>query len=219
MPDNRSLFVEAGDAQGAGFGFYRLMLDTGNTELLARLPGFASSYDLSPDGRAIFYALIADDEHRLMRFDIDGGRETVLKKNPATESDGAVVSLAVSPDGMQLAATLLGGAVEVRPAAGGEAREVFRPAVRELGTGAMRQALAWTPDQRFLLFVRGSDRLLWKVPALGGEARKSGLSMAGIKSPSVHPDGSRLVFSAAGAQNTGKVWALEKLLPAQTAKP
>ena len=47
FPDNRSVLVEVGDADGPGFGFYRFAIDTGNTELLARLPREVSSYDLS----------------------------------------------------------------------------------------------------------------------------------------------------------------------------
>jgi hypothetical protein len=107
--------------------------------------------------------------------------------------------------------------VEVRPAAGGPSREVFRPKVPEMGTGSLRQALARTPDQRFLLFVQG-DGGFWKVPALGGEAEKVGISMAEWGSPAVHRDGKQVVFSATGGPNTGKVWALENFLPAPSAK-
>ena len=49
--------VEAADAEGTGFGFYRLALDTGNTELLAHISGEVSAYDLSRDGRMIVYAI------------------------------------------------------------------------------------------------------------------------------------------------------------------
>ena len=218
FPDNRSVLVQSGDAQGSGFGFYRLALDTGNTELLAHLRRNVSSYDLSPDGRTIFYAIRAVDGQsmELMRFDIDSHRETELR-NDRRE----IVSLAVSPDGMQLATTLIGGVVEVRPAAGGQSRELFRPASFEMGTGALRQALAWTPDQRFLLWVRG-DGALWKVPALGGKAEKVDISMGFIKNLAVRPDGKQIVFDAGtgGVFNMGlgggtaAVWALENFLPA-----
>ena len=109
--------------------------------------------------------------------------------------------------------------MEVTPAAGGQSREVFRPAV-PFGTGELRQALAWTPDQRFLLFVN-DDGALWKVPALGGEAEKVGISMGLmglIKSPAVRPDGKQIVFSATTGGGTREVWALENFLPALSAK-
>jgi len=153
----------------------------------------------------------------LMRFDIDSHRETELR-NDRRE----IVSLAVSPDGLQLATTVGGGVVEVMSAAGGQSLEVFRPATGpEMGTGALRQALAWTPDQRFLLWVRG-DGTLWKVPALGGKAEKVDISMGFIKNLAVRPDGKQIVFDAGtgGVFNMGlgggtaAVWALENFLPA-----
>ena len=41
------MLVESGDAEGPGFGFYRLTLDSGSTELLARVPREVSSGYLS----------------------------------------------------------------------------------------------------------------------------------------------------------------------------
>jgi Tol biopolymer transport system component len=78
----------------------------------------------------------------------------------------------------------------------------------------MRQALAWTPDQRFLLFVRG-DRSLWRTPVVGGEAERIGPHTGGI---TVHPDGKRIAFSSVGERGASKVWALEDLLPVASQK-
>jgi tricorn protease len=219
FPDGHSVLVEAGDAEGPGFGFYRLSLDTANTELVAHLPREISSYDLSPDGRSIFYAIPDNAHHRVIRLDIESGQEMELRNVPAGlwQSGDEVVALAVSPDGSELAMTLIGGAVEVMPASGGQPRELFRPAEPEGNTGALRQGLTWSPDQRFLLFF-GGDRALWKVPAGGGEAEKMAISMTGVKSPTVSPDGKHLVFSAVAQLNPSKVLALENILPAQTAK-
>jgi Tol biopolymer transport system component len=214
FPDNRSVLIESGDAQGSGFGFYRLAIDTGNTELLAHVPGRAPQYDLSPDGRTIFYRIAFDDRVSLMRFDIETGRESELKSVSSSGSDiSDIVSLAVSPDGLQLAMVLLGGIVEVMPAAGGQSREVFRPAANsEQFTGALRHALAWTPDQRSLLWVQGDDRSLWKVPVAGGQAEKVGIPMQSLKNLAVHPDGRQLVFDAATEEPTREIWALENFL-------
>jgi Tol biopolymer transport system component len=212
FPDNRSVLIELGDAQGPGFGFYRLAIDTGNTELLAHMPGNALYYDLSPDGRTIYYTVGLGDRMALMRFDIETRRESELKNIPCCL--GEFVSLAVSPDGLQLAMVLLGGIVEVMPAAGGQSQEVFRPAKDanlELSTGPLRHSLAWTRDQRFLLWVRGNGSL-WKVPAAGGQAEKVGIPMENIKNLAVHPDGKQFVFDAATEEPTQEIWALENLL-------
>jgi serine/threonine-protein kinase len=219
FPDHRSVLVLSRDAQGSGFGFYRLTLDTGHTELLAHLTGGVSSYDLSPDGQTIFYIFQNALTGRLMRFDIDSRRETELKKNEW------FIALAVSPDGTQLAylksvragmgdtstatAATFPSVVEVMPAAGGPSREVF--SATPWLTGARYNALAWTPDQRFLLFVQ-DDWALWKVPVLGGEAQKVGISRRGLKSPAVHPDGTRIAFTAFDPDKS-EVWALENFLP------
>jgi Tol biopolymer transport system component len=218
FPDNRSVLVESADAEGPGCGFYRLALDTGNTELLTRLSRNVTAYDLSPDGRTIFYAIETPDKRRILtRFDIDSHRETELRSVANLLAEREVVSLAVSPDGLQLATTLIGGVVEVRPIAVGQSREVFRPTVGEIGTGSLRQALAWTPDQRFLLFVQ-DDGALWKVPTVGGQAEKVGLPMQNIKNLAVRPDGKQIVFDANAGAAAGEVWALDNLLPASTGK-
>jgi len=215
FPDNRSVLIESGDAQGAGFGFYRLAIDTGNTELLAHVPGRAVFYDLSPDGRTIFYTIRLEDRVMLIRFDIETRRESELKSVSTSGSDiSDIVSLAVSPDGLQLAMVRLGSIVEVMPAAGGQSREVFRPtndANLELSTGPLRHSLAWTRDQRFLLWVRGNGSL-WKVPALGGQAERVDIPMENIKNLALHPDGRQLVFDAATEEPTREIWALENFL-------
>jgi len=217
FPDNRSVLIESGDAEGAGFGFYRLAIDTGNTELLAHVPGRAVFYDLSPDGRTIYYTVGLGDRMSLMRFDIETRRESELKSIPCCLSE--FLSLAVSPDGLQLAMVLGGGdsIVEVMPSAGGQSREVFRPPTPEMGSGANRHSLAWSRDQRFLLWVRG-DKNLWKVPVAGGQPEKVGIPMENIKNLAVHPDGRQLVFDAATEEPTREIWALENLLPAVSAK-
>ena len=154
-----------------------------------------------------------------MRFDIETRRESELKSVSTSGSDiSDIVSLAVSPDGLQLAMVLLGGIVEVVPASGGQVREVFRPAANlEQFTGALRHALAWTPDSRFLLWVRGDDRTMWKVPASGGEPEKVGIPMTNMKNLALHPDGKQLIFDAETDPPTEEILALENFAPAVNA--
>jgi Tol biopolymer transport system component len=229
FPDKRSFLILTRDAQGPGFGFYRLDRDTGKTELLLQLNAGVSSYVLSPDGKSIYYAFQSADTAasfadgaptgRLVRFDIAGGREIELKK------DEWFITLALSPDGRELAylksirddalrdARESPSVVEVIPATGGPSREVFRAA--EWLSGARYNTLAWTPDQRSLIFVQ-DDGEFWIAPVTGGTAEKFGISGGArgrLKSPSIHPDGTRIVFGAV-EKDDNEVWTLEKFLPA-----
>jgi Tol biopolymer transport system component len=73
--------------------------------------------------------------------------------------------------------------------------------------------LTWSPDQQFVLFVL-DDGALWRVPVSGGEAQQVGISTKiRIKSPAVHPDGTRIVFAGVDTDSS-EVWTLENFLPA-----
>ena len=209
FPDNRSILIQLGDAQGPGFGFYKLSLDTGNTELLVRLPGVVNSYDLSADGRTIFYAtdeMNPNDGGRISRYDIDSQRETVVARVRAY-----AISLALSRDGSQLAMNHIGGHVDVMPIAGGEPRVLFQPNPSQGSTGTMRQGVAWTADGRFVLFKQ-DDGFLYSVPAAGGAVEAVGLSMKPV-SPAIHPDGKQLAFRATTDTKPPSLMALEKFWP------
>jgi Tol biopolymer transport system component len=223
FPDGRSVLIMSDD--GSSRRLHRLHLDSGQTDLLHSISTWASSFVLSPDGQTIYWAVQStSDENqssgRLMRFDIETRRETVLKR------DEWFITVAISPDGAQLAylktvrtpemrsRAEYPSMVEVMPSTGGQAREVFRDATWL--SGARYNTLAWASDQQHLLFVR-QDGLLWSVPVTGGEPRKMGISMnARIKSPAVHPDGKSIVFGTFEADN--EIWALENFLGAAIAK-
>jgi Tol biopolymer transport system component len=149
-----------------------------------------------------------------VRFQLETRTEKELK------AGAWYIELAVSPDSKQLAylVQVRPGAASylaLMPAAGGEAREVFRAS--DWIDGSRYSALSWTPDGRHLVFVRGSaserESVLWQVPAAGGQAEPLGISFRGkIKSPDIHPDGRRIVFGASD-NSAGEVWALENFLP------
>jgi Tol biopolymer transport system component len=218
FPDGRSVLVVSDENPGAAF--HRVQLDTGQIELLWRMQGGTSSYDVSPDGRSIFYVQQMTDSRpfsgRLVRVDLEQRQEVELKKNEW------FITLSVSPDGSQVAVlkSLEGtpnvdfpSAIDLVPAAGGPSREVFRAPVWL--DGSRYNALAWTADQRFLLFARGCEancpNVIWRVPVAGGAAQEIGLVMPGIKSPAVHPDGRRIVFGSSDG-GSPEVWALENFL-------
>jgi Tol biopolymer transport system component len=211
FPDGKSLLITSNVAQGPGPTFNRIDLATGKAELLFRSSGRVQGKSLSLDGKTVFYS----EPSRLVRYDLETRRENVLQKaDPAVDS---FYSVAVSPDGKQLAYVYWSGgetqSIELMPADGGPARELFRG-------WPSRGNLAWTPDQKYLLFTPpgGYDRkTLWRVPAAGGAAEPTGLSMPGLAAPQVHPDGRRIFF-VSNESGPSEIWALENFLPKGAAR-
>lgn len=202
FPDGCSVLVVAREQtprQGRHHVFYRVDVTSGHAEPLLSTKGTYYEFKdpgLSPDGRTIFYVHGEDNvrpSRQLVRFDLDSRREVVLRRGPLVS--GAV---AVSPDGADVAYVVMNPSssrmeIEVVPASGGEPHQVSlgtsRSGVDPLGR------LAWSPDRRFLLFVRGAGAgpgSLWRVAATGGEPEDMGIS--GLMMPRVHPDGRRIAF-------------------------
>ena len=76
-------------------------------------------------------------------------------------------------------------------------------------------SLAWTRDGKYILFVKtnGDQRELWRIPAEGGEAVFTGVSVTGknlyfLRS---HPDGRRIGFVVGGTR-MAEIWAMENFL-------
>jgi len=205
FPDGRSILITSPIAQGRGPNLYRVDSSTGKTELLHAAAGPVRIFDLSPDGKTIFYSqalcerFICPDppRARLVRLDIGSGRETELKK-------GDIWSVTVSPDGKQVAFLDQAGVISVMPEAGGDAREVYRGAP---WIANYMQPLAWTPDQRYLIFTH--DEHLLRVPVSGGPVEQMDVSMPGIQSLAIQSGGRRIYFSA---NSPDEVWALRNLL-------
>ena len=119
--------------------------------------------------------------------------------------------MALSSDGRQLAVAEQ-ATLQVIPVDGGTAREVFRA---QPPRSLTRSGLAWTSDDRFLLFTeRAGDDLgssaLWRISADGGQPQN--IRMNGLAFPSVHPDGRHIAFTA-GKSEGAEVWVMQNLLP------
>jgi Tol biopolymer transport system component len=89
---------------------------------------------------------------------------------------------------------------------------------------------AWTPDSRHIIYARSvaGDKgyapgvlwttvmfEFWRVAVEGGEPQNLGLKME-ARAPfglSVHPDGTRIAFTA-GTERRTEVWVLKDFLPA-----
>ena len=72
-------------------------------------------------------------------------------------------------------------------------------------------AYAWTPDSRRIVFVQRSGRQseILVIPAEGGQSRRTGIRMNGIRFLRLHPDGKRIAFQ--GGETGGEVWVVENL--------
>lgn len=213
FPGGRSLLAISRVAGQRGLLMMRVDTETGNVKPLHHVSG-TQGQALSPDGRSIYYTEVLTSEPaitgRLVRFDIDTGKERELK------SGEHLVAVAVSPDGKQLAYVVgnPGKYIGVIPASGGEAHEVYRT---RSGIDSYN-TLAWTPDQNWLVFGTRNNAntltTLWRVPVAGGQPEHVGVNMPGtIKGPQFDPSGRHLFYSSSQA-GKGEVWALENFLPA-----
>lgn len=173
-----------------------------------KIDGLKAPYQLaySPDCRSVYVSsyLSASRQRRVFRIDIDSMQQTDLLV------DNAEWSLVprVSPDGRWLAMhgrlTKDGNAgIIMIPAAGG--------APRMLAPDAGDNSFAWTPDSKRLLFVRKvqGQQEIYSVSLDGAAPQTTGIRMPGLSSPSLHPDGKRLLFTA--IDSTSEVWSLSNL--------
>jgi Tol biopolymer transport system component len=221
FPDGRSLLVPSHDPQNRT-GYYRLDTTSGTVERLFNLPtsGLEEHVDLAPDGRSIFYIDKTQAQfksRKLMRFDLDSRRATeVIRVGPSATTE--LIAVAVSPDGTQLALRDWEGWLAVVSTGGREPRRVFRIA-DDNGSHGTKIDLAWTPNQRYLLFAKCDttractplDHVheLWRVALATGEVEKIGISAKGmIKFASVDPGGHRIAYQVAGVR-TSELWSLE----------
>jgi Tol biopolymer transport system component len=210
LPDSRALLVSVRENQRPGSFLYCVDLATGDVKEVAH---GARAFKESPDGKSVFFA--QGNSTRLVRLDLDTGRETVVRA-----VNRHIHNPAISPDGKKLAymhesedETLLA----VMPLTGGEPRVILRES--RWNGGARYNTLEWTPDQRYLLYVReeGTGDSIWRVPAAGGEAVRVGVTMKGsIKAPQMHPDGKSIFFTTVESRSA-EVWVLENFLPDQAA--
>src|SRR5262249_15596436 len=79
--------------------------------------------------------------------------------------------------------------------------------------------LAWSRDQRYLLFVKSDTAeqnpqttFLWRLPFAGGGPENIGIALDVLQFPRIHPDGRRLVFESLNPESS-ELWVLENFLP------
>ncbi len=206
-PDGQVLLVGGESGKGAQ-GFFRIDVVTGETSLAVPVTeGNRYGQTWAPDGRSVFFTGSDSTGRMIVQRNLDSGEQRVVYR-------GAPADAAASPDGNYVAFRE-GNGIKVVPVAGGDARELARvdgPDIIPAFGG-----INWTPDGRYLLFVRGGDgpftgaRAVWRVPVAGGEPQKTELTARLLRDTHLHPDGRRIAFTA--VEGTDEVWALDNFLP------
>ncbi|MBI4662926.1 MAG: PD40 domain-containing protein [Verrucomicrobia bacterium] len=225
-PDGKSLLAFSGWGSNEE-KIFRIDAATGSrTVLVEARPEWGiliRSYDWSPDGRYVYYQ---HDQHEtatnvapIVRRNIETGQEQEIHR---VESGGF---FAVSPDGRSIVFRANG--LYLIPATGGQPKLLAQSAQgQDSYYIPVGDAFTWSADGRSVLVCKWlvnrnaadiSDDMkseLVRVPVDGGEP-ETVLEMPRIRYPSVHPDGSRISFSA--GRRRSELWVMENFLPEQKA--
>jgi len=210
--DGRHLYLRA--ASPSGRGFHRMDVESGEaTPFLGTGEGESvGGVEVSADHRWIVYRGSREKVTRIVRRDARTGEEKELDR-----TSFGLTTLALSRDGSRLA-WLLTTDAKTRVLKVMDFPEGTPKVIRQLGESG--SSLAWSPDGRFIyysdVFAGGSEYHLWRVPAEGGDAQDARLGVLDWEQLSVHPDGSRITFSAPTINpERSQVWMLENFLPAR----
>ena len=219
-PDGQAVLVQGADASGRS-GAFAIDVDTGAvSSVVVNGPGQNDIRrpDWRPDGSVVY---MNSRSQKLLSRDVATGAEQVLVD---LKSEGLKIfanimgrGFKLSPDGRTLAYGVMAGegrkaSVWIKPLQGGAGRELARVDAPEI---LMFQD--WMPDREGVLFTRWNPQAepmmvsLYRVSIDGGEPESLGLSREALRDVSVHPDGSRITFTAGNPR--AEIWALEHLLP------
>ncbi|MBI4503361.1 MAG: PD40 domain-containing protein [Gemmatimonadetes bacterium] len=207
-PDGRFILVTAVEDKGGGGGnaFHLIDAQTGAARVVVRPPpdGYVQWPTWSRDGRQLFYYKRTEKtKHGLYALVLQTGEERQIYEG------GEINELVASPDGRWLAfgAGDRSDALTEIPVTGGPARVLL-----QLKAGEDAMPLAWT---RHGLLYRSAKRL-WRLPPEGGTPMKLELGEQVDWFPywalSLHPDGTRIAFSAGEAFGL-ELWVMENFLP------
>ena len=201
--------------KGKGYQLTRVDAQSGQLTPISPYPGYGiHTFDQSPDGKRIFLwgpGSPLGKQNALMVRDLASGQETTVIRRDnlgwfSVSPDGRTVAAFVWEKGEQTLFTV--------PAAGGPAHDLVRVATPEANG---RVPPAWTPDGRYILFVKGArgrpqqNVQVWRIPAEGGEPLRTGLTVDELWSVRVHPDGRRVALGTAKLDS--QIWVLENFLP------
>lgn len=166
-------------------------------------PGRESQVTWAPDSRRIAYVSRRDGSSNIYLYDFATGQETAL-----TTGDGFVTSPRFSPDGKQLAYQRNARELHALDLAGKSDRVVTK-GFFDTPPFVDPDALAWSPDSRYLAYFAAGERMFQNVSvvaAAGGEPRQvSFLPNAFSGSVSWSADGTYLVFQTRQRTEPGRV--------------
>ena len=189
-PDGRSFLLRGTNSFGVQYVY---QLDATSGAIMATFDPSVSN-EWAADGRA-FYSVA---NRRIWKTEIPSGSRREIYRDPGK---AGIVALAVSPnDGwLAIAVNTQGGRkIQIIPADGGQARDVFEV------SGADRIVLQqWTRLGDAILFTRATigrptvidgSWQLWSVPVGGGAPRSLQLEMDRLRGVRMSPDGARIAF-------------------------
>lgn len=214
FPDGRSLLMN--EPASSRRVFKRIDIETGAQQVILDNP-FGSAgiwFDLSPDGRSLYYLHRGDEDAaggriiRLIKRDLQTTNEVELIRS----TDSAPFRFSVSPDGTQVAVKPVTKPVLLLlPTAGGPPVEVYRGDASD----PVPVPLAWTRDGRYILGAGpagGDDERdhLWAIPASGGAPVKLAFTSNKVVALSVSPADGSVLISVRRPNN--ELWVARNLL-------
>ena len=213
FPDGRSLLGAGKTKKDVRPGILKIDVETGNATTIGTRGG--RSPNTAPDGKAIFDVHGGRNGWGIYRHDLTTGeKELVFRAAVGEHGVGAILGLALSPDGKQLAfQDHSADKLKVLSVAGGQPREL----VKFEG----KATIAWTPDGSHLLYANWlgeSPAELWRIPVEGGEPRKVDLEMAYLDHIRFHPNGRQITFTGKAEGDKIEVWVMENFLPEDMGK-
>lgn len=219
-PDSRSILVQGKDKK-IQHGLFLVDAQTGEVRSTLRSdPHSEISHPAwFPDGKRLLYTDIHSESgtsETVVIRDLETDRKTELFRPTRGVN---IDDIALSPDGQQVALTLLEKAtrssvLKVLPVSGGEATELVRAKEPETIVG---DSLNWSSDSRYIVFGKRQSTSeepktqLLTISSRGGEPHPLGLAMDSVHSLSFDPSGHHVAFAA--GRGKSEVWVMENFLP------
>jgi Tol biopolymer transport system component len=158
---------------------------------------------LSPDDKLLYRPLSRDPQHD----DIEVIEVATGERKQLLTVPGRVRAGALSPDGKILSVVVSG-----KGGWGLSRIAVDGSGYRELYSGVDPRALAWTRDGRSILFIKGDESQIMRIPAEGGQPESTGISAPFLRAFDLSPNGSRIAYGVESP--LAEVWVLDNVLAA-----